>query len=143
MPEVGRAHDLVSAARDLTRIEEGATGLWPRAAALLGRQALEAAMERLWSVTAPGLERTSGRCQVLCVGPLLNDADLGGRVAVVWHRLSDACHHQVYELAPTAGELSRALETVWELAEAVEVLCRRREHRVDSAGFDEALRLNP
>jgi hypothetical protein len=123
--EAGRAHDLVSAARDLTRIDEGGAGVWARAAALLGRQALEAAMERLWSVTAPGLEHTSGRCQVLCVGTLVGDQELGGRVAVVWHLLSDACHHQVYELAPTAGELSRALETVWELAEAVEALCRR------------------
>jgi hypothetical protein len=131
MSERGQAHDLVSTARDLTRIEEGATGLWPRAAALLGRQALEAAMERLWSVTAPGLEHTSGRCQVLCVGTFLNDADLGGRVAVVWHVLSDACHHRVYQLAPTAGELNRALETVWELAEAVELLCRRRQLPTD------------
>ncbi len=128
MSEAGRAHRLVSAARDLTRVEAEATaGLWPRAAALLARQALEAAMARLWSVTAPGLERTSLRCQVLCVGGLLNDAGLGGRVAVTWNVLSEACHHQVYELAPTAAELNRAMETVWELAEAVEAVCRRRQ----------------
>jgi hypothetical protein len=125
--ELPNAYQLLSAARDLCRIDTEATaGLWPRAAALLGRQALEMAMARLWSVTAPGLERTTGRCQVLCLGTFLGDADLGGRAAVTWNRLSEACHHRAYELAPTAEELDRALGTVWELAEAVEALHRRR-----------------
>jgi hypothetical protein len=80
---------------------------------------------RLWKVTAPGLERTSGRCQVLCVGTFLDDRDLGGRVVLAWNLLSQACHHRVYEVAPTATELNRSLETAWELADACEVVCRR------------------
>jgi hypothetical protein len=117
------AHALVSAARDLVRNDDPTTaGLWPRAAALLARQGLELAMARLWQVTAPGLERASTRCQLLCVGDLLNDRELGGRAALTWHSLSAACHHRVYELPPTAGELNGALETVWDLAEAVERL---------------------
>ncbi len=117
------AHALVSAARDLIRVDDATTaGLWPRAAALLARQGLELAMARLWEVTAPGLERTSTRCQLLCVGDMLNDRELGGRATLTWHSLSDACHHRVYELPPTASELNGALETVWDLAEAVERL---------------------
>jgi hypothetical protein len=117
------AHALVSAARDLIREEDTATaGLWPRAAALLARQGLELAMARLWEVTAPGLERTSTRCQLLCVGDMLNDRELGGRTTLTWYSLSNACHHRVYELPPTASELNLGLETVWELAEAVERL---------------------
>jgi hypothetical protein len=120
------AHELVSAARDLSRVDEAATvGLWPRAAALLGRQALELAMTSLWEVAAPGLERTSQRCQLLCIGMMLNDRELGGRVHTAWSALSESCHHRIYALPPTAGELQRALETVWELAEVVERLRRR------------------
>ena len=120
------AHALVSAARDLIRNDDAKTaGLWPRAAALLARQGLEIAMARLWQVTAPGLERTSTRCQLLCVGEMLNDRGLGGRATVTWYALSDACHHRVYALAPTAAELNAALETVWELADTVERLRRR------------------
>lgn len=117
------AHALVSAARDLIRDDDTQTaGLWPRAAALLARQGLELAMLRLWQVTAPGLERTSMRCQLLCVGDMLNDRKLGGRAMLTWNSLSSACHHRVYELPPTASELDLALETVWDLAEAVERL---------------------
>jgi hypothetical protein len=122
------AHALVSAARDLVRTDDASTsGLWPRAAALLARQGLELAMARLWEVTAPGLERTSTRCQLLCVGDMLNDRELGGRTTLTWNSLSTACHHRVYELPPTAGELNLALETVWDLAEAVEQLRGRMQ----------------
>jgi hypothetical protein len=124
------AHALVSAARDLIRGDDATTaGLWPRAAALLARQGLELAMVRLWEVTAPGLERTTTRCQLLCVGDMLNSRELGGRATLTWNSLSNACHHLVYELPPTANELNLALETVWDLAEAVERL-RRQIHKV-------------
>jgi hypothetical protein len=120
------AHALVAAARDLVRNGDTTTaGLWPRAAALLARQGLELAMARLWDVTAPGLERTSTRCQLLCVGDMLDNRELGGRATLTWNALSNACHHQVYELPPTASELASALETVWDLAEAVELLRSR------------------
>jgi len=99
-----------------------ASGLWPRAAALLGRQALELAMSRLWERTAPGLERATSRCQLLCVGTLLDDRGLGGRVQAAWNELSASCHHRAYALPPTVSEVQRALETVWELAVEVERL---------------------
>jgi hypothetical protein len=117
------AHDLVSAARDLLRKSgEAQPGLWPRAGAMLGRQALERALARAWEIAAPGLERTPMRCQVLCAGAMFNDAELGTSVGRAWRTLSAACHHRVYELAPDTDELGAALETVWDLAEAADRL---------------------
>lgn len=117
------AHGLVSTARDLMRMESaGAAGLAPRAAAMLGRQALELAMDRVWALTAPGMERMTMRCQRLCLGAMLNDAALGRRVEWAWHVLSDACHHGVYDLPPSTRELVSALETIWALADSAERL---------------------
>ena len=114
------AHSLVSAARDLIHIDDPRTaGLWPRAAALLGRQAIEAAMTDLWRLSAPGLEDTSAKCQLLCLSHFLGDPDLAGRVHATWHGLTRSCHIQVYELAPTAAELEGWLETAWALADHV------------------------
>jgi len=120
-------HALVSAARDLVRADNPKlAGLWPRAAALLARQGLELAMARLWQGIAPGLEWTSIRCQLLCVGQMLNDRELGGRVSATWNTLSEACHERAYSLPPTAAELRGALETVWEFADAAERLLSTR-----------------
>ena len=108
MARVLDAHALVSAARDLVRNDDDATaGLWPRAAALLARQGLELAMAHLWEVTAPGLERAPARCQLLCVGDMLNDRELGGRATLTWHALSNACHHRC-----TSCRLPRVSSTV-------------------------------
>ncbi len=118
--EAPDAHSLVSAARDLIHFDDPQTaGLWPRAAALLGRQAIEAAMEDLWRLSAPGLEDTSAKCQLLCLSHFLGDPDLAGRVHATWHGLSRSCHIRTYELAPTATELEDWLETAWALADHV------------------------
>lgn len=123
MAESADAHSLVSAARDLMRVDAAAgAGLWPRAAALLGRQALELAMLRVWQLSAPGMERTTFRCQLLCIGTMTNDPSLGGRVGAAWHTLSSACHHDAYDFPPDASELLTALESVWALADAAERL---------------------
>jgi hypothetical protein len=111
--------ELVQAGRVLLQRPEPATvGLWPRAAALLGRQALEANLAALWAARAPGVERCSMRAQLACL-PRYVDPALAGRVAFTWAALSAACHHHVYELSPTAGELSRWLDTCDELGAAV------------------------
>ena len=118
--EAPDAHSLVSAARDLIHFDDPRTaGLWPRAAALLARQAIEAAMEDLWQLSAPGLEDTTAKCQLLCLAHFLGDPNLAGRVHASWHGLSRSCHIQTYELAPTAAELEGWLETVWALADHV------------------------
>jgi hypothetical protein len=86
--------------------------LWSRAAALLGRQALEAELDELWSRTAPGIERASTKCQLLCLPAFLSDRGLAGRAAHAWGALTGACHHHPYELPPTAEELERWLDAV-------------------------------
>ncbi|MBV8528132.1 MAG: hypothetical protein JOZ75_07435 [Candidatus Dormibacteraeota bacterium] len=117
------AHALVSIARDLMRLESaGSAGLGPRAAAMLGRQALELALDAVWERTAPGMGRMTARCQRLCLGTLINDPVLGRRVEWAWHLLSDACHHGVYDLAPAVPDLLAALESVWALADSAERL---------------------
>ena len=114
---------LVAAARDLIGGDDERTaGLWPRAAALLGRQAMEVTLAQLWTLTAPGMERTSARCQLLCLGTMLGDRELAGRASATWAGLSSACHHRIYELAPTASELNAWLATVSDLAAAVDTV---------------------
>jgi hypothetical protein len=88
------------------------SGLWPRAAAMLGRQALEETLDELWSQQAPGLERASTTSQLLCLPALLPDRQLAGRAAHAWAALTHACHHHPYELPPTADELDRWLQVV-------------------------------
>jgi hypothetical protein len=113
------SEQMVAAGRMLLGRPESATaGLWPRAAALLARQALEETMAGLWATRAPGVERCSMRAQLVCL-PRYVDPDLAGRVAFTWSMLSAACHHHAYELSPTAGELARWLDTCEELAGAI------------------------
>ncbi len=109
--------ELTVAARTLMAQEDPATaGVWPRACALAGRQALEAALDDLWASTArtAGLVDCSARTQLLCACAYL-DHDLAGRVAWTWAALSRGCHFHGYELAPTAAELNRCLDDAEDL----------------------------
>jgi len=89
-------------------------GRWPRAVALLTRQALERAMDELWSVKAPAAMGASHRAQLLCLGVYVAP-ELARRVGWTWSALSEACHHS-YDLPPTTDELLRWFETVDELS---------------------------
>ena len=93
-------------------------GVWPRAAAHLCRQALEEALDGYWRTRAPGLEAASMRSQLAAL-PTYIPRELAGSVAFTWGALSSACHHHVYELAPTAQELSLWADTVERLRAAV------------------------
>jgi hypothetical protein len=103
------AHDL------LRRADPATSGLWPRAAALLARQALEAGVQSLWQRRSLDLEGCSMRTQLICLRSYLGDPELAARAAHAWSALSRACHHHAYELAPTAGELGAWLPAVREL----------------------------
>ena len=77
--------DVVTAARNLMERTDPATaGLWPRATALLARQALEAALDDFWRVRAPGMEHCSARAQLLCLSYYLGDEELAERVSYAW-----------------------------------------------------------
>lgn len=97
---------MLAAARRLVEHPAGGTsGLWPRAAALLARRALEDGLDEMWTRRAPGLERASARAQLACLPDYLPDRELAAEAAYAWSSLSRACHHHEYELGPTAGEL--------------------------------------
>jgi hypothetical protein len=103
----------------LTEPPDSMAGRWPRAVAILTRQALEMSLDRLWARTEPPVASASMRAQLLCL-PRYLDPALAGRTSVTWHELSRACHHHAYELPPTAVELAGWLETTDELRRAVE-----------------------
>lgn len=96
----------------LDRASPETAGLWPRAAALLGRQALEMAVDDFWAARRIPLESCPTRQQLICLREYLDDGDLAGRVHHAWNALSRACHHHPYELAPTVGELKDWIRVV-------------------------------
>lgn len=111
--------ELLKHARDLTLYSDPSTaGRWPRAAALLTRQALENALDDLWRAKAPGVEQTSSHAQLLCLGQYVEDQRLAARASFAWACLSRACHHHVYELAPTANELTGWIDSVGAVLDA-------------------------
>ncbi|MCY3661624.1 MAG: hypothetical protein OXH28_02215 [bacterium] len=94
-------------------------GIWPRAAAILARQAFEISLDRFWLAVAPGVENASAHAQLTCLADYI-DSELASRVRYIWHGLSIACHHQAYELPPNAQELEGWLTDIDALVEEAE-----------------------
>ena len=118
------SEELLAAARRLVEHPDaGTAGVWPRAAALLARRALEQAMAGLWAGRpgAAGLSDGTMRSQLLCLTAYVDD-DLATRAAYLSAALSRACHYHPYELAPIASELTRWLS---ETADVVALLRTR------------------
>ena len=103
--EIIDAADALVEPRNSSRVQG-----WPRIAAVLCRHAIEEALRQYWSLREPGLDRCSGRAQLLCLTVYLRDRDLGRETLSAWSDLSRACHHHAYELAPTAEELRNLLD---------------------------------
>ena len=101
---------LVDRAREVVGTPQRWSGVWPRAAALLTRQALEEALAKLWESTYPGMEESSWSTQLACLPEVLSDPSLIAEVRSSWASLSRACHHHHYELGPTAAELERWIQ---------------------------------
>lgn len=85
---------------------------WARSVALLARQALEAALAEYWGRRVPGMDACSFTTQLVALRFYLDDPALAADAHLVWSSLSQACHHQGYDLAPTAAELTTWLDTV-------------------------------
>jgi hypothetical protein len=99
--------DLLASARDLiVRPDVAVAGVWPRTAAVLARQALEAAVDAHWRADARTVEMTRAtmRSQLICL-PAFLDGQLARQVAFAYAALTNACHYHPFELAPTAAEL--------------------------------------
>ena len=118
------AHLLAEARALVDRPRDELEGLWPRAAALLARQALEQALERLWAVRAPSLRSASARARLTCLPAYLGDPRLAGDVAYTRSALSEACHHRSYALGPTEGELHARLDVVERVIERLATVSR-------------------
>jgi hypothetical protein len=104
----------------LRRADPLTAGLWPRAAALLGGQALESSVARLWSRQGLDFQGCPMRAQLICLRTYLGDAELAARAGHAWSALRRASHHHAYELAPTAAELQAWLGVVDELVRKVD-----------------------
>jgi len=107
---------LAAAARLIQRPDAATVGIWPRAAALLARQAVELAMAAIWAAKPQTAELSSStmRSQILCLTAYL-DPGTAARAAYLIAALSHACHYHSYELAPTAAELTGWLDQAAEL----------------------------
>jgi hypothetical protein len=96
----------------LSRADPATAGLWPRAAALLIRQALEESVDAYWTDRQLPLGSLPTQAQLVCLRMMTADGRLPARLHEAWGGLSRACHHHPYELAPTAGELATWIEVV-------------------------------
>ena len=115
------ARMLLSAARSLADHPIGDTrGMWPRAAVLLARQALEVAVRTYWSAKTAPVAEASMRAQFLCLGTWLSNEPLARRAHQVWSALSRASHYHPYELTPTRDELATWCDTVLDVIDATE-----------------------
>ena len=125
-PEDTVAREILASARQLIdRSSSDTRGLWPRAAVLLQRQALEVAMKTYWSAKARGVEECSTRAQFLCLGSYLPNEPVARRAHLAWTALSRAAHFHPYELSPTREELLAWHEAVLRLLETTEEGWRR------------------
>ena len=87
-------------------------GLWPRATAVLARQALEVGLHEALSEKILGIQNAPVRVQLLCLQSYLEDTETAHEVNLAWWALSQACHHLSYELPPTALELEALIDVV-------------------------------
>jgi len=109
---------VLEAARDLLgRHGLKATTLYPRAAALLARQALEARVRGEWRDHELPLAETSMTNQFHALRQL-RDPRIAGEAYEAWAALSHVCHHHPYDLTPTPAELATLLDTVATLVTA-------------------------
>ena len=113
---------LLALARDVLSRPAG-TGAWPRAVALLARQALEQFPGDLWAWKAPDVALVSTRAQLICLPAYLDD-EIAARANHLWWALSRACHHHPYELPPTAAELTALLDELARVFDDTESLAR-------------------
>jgi hypothetical protein len=98
--------DLLSEAeRELEHHDPGTAGIWPHAAAVLIRQALETTLDVFWGSRAAALLDASFRDRWLCL-PAYIGVDPAARAAdFAWTALSQACHHRAYDVGLTEDEL--------------------------------------
>jgi len=101
-------------------------GRWPRAVALLARQALETSLAELWVKRDAKVGWATERSQLLCLSGVLGDRRRSADATLAWNSLSAACHQHPYDLPPTASELAAWVDIVDDLRRAVDAIPARR-----------------
>jgi hypothetical protein len=96
----------------LDRPDARTAAIWPRAAALLARQALEQGLDQYWRGKGLKLAQLATKPQLICLSAYFPDRDLAARANDAWSNLTQACHHHPYELPPGHAELKGWLEVV-------------------------------
>lgn len=115
--DLTEARKLLAAARiAVANPDTGLDDAWPRAAALLTRQALEQAIAARLVDRIPEVDDLSMRVKLACLGELGGPAE-AHEAAWLWGRLSTACHHHPYDLAPTGAELAEWIDRTAALAD--------------------------
>lgn len=108
---------LAAAAALIASGTKGATAVWPKAAAVLTRQALEISVHERLARVDPELASSSMRSQLACLHVIAKDKDAAASASLAWSILSSACHYHPYELAPNALELRSLMTAVADVAE--------------------------
>ena len=103
---------LAAAGRLLERPDAKTAPIWPRAAALLARQALEQGLDQFWRGKGLKLDGLATKPQLICLPAYLADRELAAKANDAWSNLTRACHHHPYELGVSQEELKTWLETV-------------------------------
>lgn len=85
------AERLAVAERLLERSGGALAGLWPRACAVLVRQALEGAVDRVLREKVPGSQAANWRVKFLCLGRAIGEGK-ARELGYVWGRLSEVLH---------------------------------------------------
>jgi hypothetical protein len=95
---------------------------WPRAAAILLRQELEAELGRYWAAAGcPQMGDARLRHQLIALTSLAGDGgNLPAEIRHVWFRLTRASHGGTYELPPTGDQLLSWSATIERFAELVD-----------------------
>jgi hypothetical protein len=97
-------HELLAAARRTAGRPAAWGASWPRATAILARQALEDTIDQTWTGSAAEMRSRSWADKLTCL-PWYTNPDAARRARHTWHALTNACHAHPYELAPTTNEL--------------------------------------
>jgi hypothetical protein len=123
--------DLLAAARRLLdRPDAKTAAIWPRAAALLARQALEQGLDQFWRGKGLRLDGLATKPQLICLPAYLADRDLAAKANAAWSNLTQACHHHPYELGVSGEEVKAWLEAVAEVVAAAGTKGARRPEAV-------------
>jgi hypothetical protein len=110
---------LDEAERQVDEHDPATSGLWPHAAAVLIRQALEITLDVFWRQRSRPMLDASMRDRWVCLPAYLGDRPEAAAADFAWTALSEACHHRAYDVGLTLDELRSHLASARAFLSAV------------------------